>query len=97
MQKSFCLPLYTIGRDRRFDDSLFLQLLPTEIFRDGMDQRQAEVAARDLFHRVGGRLQDAQAVAVPVCFVGFINADRGRSPPPEGYKESASRRDAGRV
>ena len=61
-----------IGRDRRFDDPLFLQLLPTEIFRDGMDQRQAKVAARNLRYRAGGRLEDAQAIAMPVCFVGFI-------------------------
>ena len=79
-----------VGRDRRFDDPLFLQFFPSQVLRDGMDQHQAEVAARDLRYRAGGRLQDAQAVAVPVRFVGFIDADRGRSPPLAGHKESAS-------
>ena len=36
-----------VGRDRRFDDPLLLQFLPTQVLRDGMDQRQAEVAACD--------------------------------------------------
>jgi hypothetical protein len=48
-----------------------------------MNQRQAEVAARDLRYRAGGRLEDAH-------FVGFVDTDRGRSPPPEGHKESVS-------
>ena len=79
-----------VGRDRRFDDPLLLQLLPTEILRDGMNQRQAEVAACDLRYGAGGRLEDAQAVAMTGCCIGFVNADRGRSPPPKGHKESAS-------
>ena len=56
-----------------------------------MNQRQVEVAARDLRYGAGGRLEDAQAVAAPARFVGIINADRGRSPPSAGYKESAVR------
>ena len=80
-----------VGRDRRFDDPLLLQLLPSQIFRDGMHQRQAEVAARDLCHRAGGRLQDAQAIAVPGRSIGFIDADRGQPPPSEVHKESVVR------
>ena len=56
-----------------------------------MRQRQAEVTARDLCYGAGGRLEDAQAIAAPVSFVGFIDTDRGRSPPPAGDKESAVR------
>lgn len=37
-----------VGRNRRFDDPLFLQFLPAQVLRDGMHQRQTEVAARDL-------------------------------------------------
>lgn len=68
----------------------FLQFLPAQVLSDGMHQRQAEVAARDFRYRAGGRLQDAQAIAVPGCRIGFVNADRGWSPPPEWHKESAS-------
>ena len=56
----------------------------------GMYQCQAEIAARDLLHRAGGGLQDAQAVTSPCCGVGFIDTDHRRSPPSKGYKESAS-------
>ena len=76
-----------VGGNRRFNDPLLLQLLPSQILRDGMRQRQAEVAARDLRYRAGGGLEDAQAVAVPGCCVGFIDADRGRSPPSGKAKE----------
>lgn len=55
-----------------------------------MHQRQAEVAACDLRYGAGGRLEDAQAVAMPGCCIGFVNADRWRSPPFAGHKESAS-------
>ncbi len=79
-----------VGRNRRFDDPLFLQFLPPQVFRDGMDQRQAEVAACDLCYGAGGGLEDAQTVAMPGCRIGFIYADRGRSPPPAGHKESAA-------
>ena len=37
-----------VGRDRRFDDPLFLQFLPAQVLRDRMYQRQAEVTTRDL-------------------------------------------------
>ena len=70
-----------VGRNRRFNDPLLLQFFPSQILCDGMDQRQAEVAARDLRYRAGGWLEDTQSVAMPVRFVGFVNADRGRSPP----------------
>lgn len=80
-----------VGRDRRFDDPLLLQFLPAQVLRDGMNQCQAEVAARDLGYGAGGGLQDAQAVAMPGCCVGFVNADRGRSPPSAGQNESAVR------
>ena len=80
-----------VCRDRRFDDPLLLQFFPSQILRDGVNERQAEVAARDLRYRAGGRLEDAQPVAAPSRFVGFINADRERSPPSAGYKESAVR------
>ena len=73
-----------IGGNRRFDDPLLLQFLPAEVFCNWMYQRQAEVAARDLGDFAGGGLQDAQAVAVPIRFIGFIDADRGWSPPPKG-------------
>ena len=56
-----------------------------------MHQRQAEVAARDLYHRAGGRLQDAQAIAVPGRSIGFTDADRGQSPPSDVHKESVVR------
>lgn len=79
-----------IGRDRRFNDPLLLKFLPAQVLRDRMHQRQAEVAARDLRYSAGRRLEDAQAVAMPECRVGFINADHRRSPPPAGHKESAS-------
>ena len=62
-----------------------------------MHQRQAEVAARDLGYGAGGGLQDAQAVAMPGCCVGFVNADRGRSPPPAGQKNSPVRVERGCV
>ena len=80
-----------VGRDRRFDGPFFLQFLPAQVLRDGIRQRQAEVTARDLCYGAGGRLEDAQAIAAPVSFVGFIDTDRGRSPPPAGDKESAVR------
>ena len=37
-----------IGKVSKFDDPLLLQFLPPHVLRDGMDQRQSEVAARNL-------------------------------------------------
>ena len=79
-----------VGGNRRFNDPLLLQFLPAQVFRNGMYQCQAEIAARDFLHRAGEGLQDAQAVTSPCCGVGFIDTDHRRSPPSKGYKESAS-------